>query len=58
MFSNNFIRIKMKIIKSKLHRIGTYDACKISSSGFNNIMHILNDGINSLAYLHKDIKSQ
>ena len=48
----------MKIIKSKLHRIGTYDACKISSSRFNNIMHILNDGINSLAYLHKDIKSQ
>ena len=48
----------MKIIKSKLHGIGTYDACKISSSRFNNIMHILNDCINSLAYLHKDIKSQ
>ena len=48
----------MKRIKSKLHRIGTYDACKFSSSRFNNIMHIFNDGINSLASLHQDIKSQ
>ena len=58
LFSNNFIRLKMKIIKIKLHRIGTYNACKISSSCFNDIMHILNDGINSLAYFHKNIKSQ
>ena len=58
LFSNNFIRLKMKIIKSKLHRIGTYNACKISSSRFNDIMHILNDGSNSLAYFYKNIKSQ
>ena len=38
----------MKRIQSKLHRIGTYDVCKISLSCY--------DGVNSLAYFHKDIK--
>ena len=42
----------MKRIQSKLHRIGTYDVCKISLSCFNE-RYILNDGINSLAYFHK-----
>ena len=46
----------MKRIQSRLHRIGTYDACKISLSCFNDKRYILNDGVNSLAYLHKDIK--
>ena len=46
----------MKRIQSRLHRIGTYDVCKISLSCFNDKRYILNDGVNSLAYLHKDIK--
>ena len=29
LFNNNFIRHKMKRIQNKLHRIGTYDICKI-----------------------------
>ena len=48
----------MKRIQSKLHRIGTYDVCKISLSCFDNKNNIFDDGINSLAYFHKDIKSQ
>ena len=48
----------MQIIQSKLHRIGTYDVCKISLSCFDDKRYILNDGINSLPYFHKDIKSQ
>ena len=47
----------MKRIQSKLHKIGTYDACKIYLSCFDDKIYILDDGINSLAYFHKDEKS-
>ena len=30
--------------------------CKISFSSFDDKRYILDDGINSLAYLHKDIR--
>ena len=46
----------MKRIKSKLHRIGTDDVCKISLSCFDDKRYILDNGINSLAYFHEDIK--
>ena len=52
------IRHKSKRIQSKLHRIGTYNVCKLSLSCFDDKRYILNDGINSLAYFHKDIKGQ
>ena len=48
----------MKRIQSRLHDIGTYDVCKISLSCFDNKRYILDDGINSLAYIHKDIRDQ
>ena len=48
----------MKRIQSKLHIIGTYDVCKISLSCFVDKRCILRDGINSLAYFHKDAGSQ
>ena len=41
----------MKRIQSKLHRIGTYDVCKISLSFFDHKRYALDDGVNSLAYL-------
>ena len=43
-------------IQSKLHRIGTYYVCKISLSYFDDKRYVLNNGVNSLAYFHKDIK--
>ena len=52
------IRRKMKRIESKLRRIGTYDVCKISLSCFDDKRYISDDGIHSLAYFHKDIRSQ
>ena len=55
---NKKIRDKMKRIQIKLHRIGTYDICKISLSYFDDKRYILDDVINSLAYFHKDIRSQ
>ena len=48
----------MKRIESKLLRIRTYNVCKISLSYFVDKRSILDDGINSLAYFHKDIRSQ
>ena len=48
----------MKEIQIKLHRIGTNDVFKILLSCFDDKRYILDDGINRLAYFHKDIKSQ
>ena len=48
------IRHNMKRIQSKLHKIGTYDVCKISLSCFNDKRYTLDDSANSLAYFHKD----
>ena len=44
----------MKRIQSKLHRIETYDICKIPLSCLEDKRYILHDGINTLAYFHKD----
>ena len=46
----------MKRIQSKFHRTGTYDVCKISLSCFHDKRYILDSGVNSLTYFHKDIK--
>ena len=48
--------MNMKRIQSKLHRIGTYNVGKISSSCFDDKIYVLNDGVNTLAYFQKDIK--
>ena len=50
------IRHNMKRIQSKLHRIETYDVCKISLSCFDDKRYVLDDGINTLAYFRKGIK--
>ena len=47
----------MKTIQSKLHRIGTYDVCKISLSFFDDRKNILSDDINSLACFRQKKKS-
>ena len=56
MFNKKVIRHNMKIIQSKLHRIGTYHVCKISLSCFNDERYVSDDGVNSLGYFHKYIK--
>ena len=48
----------MKRIQSKLHRIETYDVCKLSSSCFDDKRYVLDDGIYILAFFDKDIKRQ
>ena len=56
LFNKKIIRHNMKRIQSKLHRIGTYDVCKTSLSCFDDKRYVFDDGINSLAYFHKDIR--
>ena len=46
----------MKRIQSRLHKIGTYNVCKISLSSFDDKRYVLDNGVNSLTYFHKDIK--
>ena len=57
LFNKKVIRHNMKRIQSKLHRIGTYNVCKISLSCFDDKRYVLDDGVNTLAYFHKDIKN-
>ena len=56
LYNNVLIIIdKMKRIQSKLQKVKTYENYKISLSGLDDKNYILDDGINSLAYFHKDI---
>ena len=57
LFNKKVIRHNMKRIQSKLHETDTYDVSKISLSCFDDKRYVLDDGINTSAYFHKDIKS-
>ena len=53
-FNKKIIRHKMKIIQAKKHKIGTYEINKIYLSCFDDKRYVLDDGILTLAYFHKD----
>ena len=57
LFNKKVVRHNMKRIQSKLHEISIYDVFKISLSCFGDKKHVLDDGINTLVYFQKDIKS-
>ena len=46
----------MKRIQSKKHKIGKCEVSKISLSCFDDKRFILDDGITTLTYFHKDLK--
>ena len=48
----------MKRIQGKKHKMGTCKINKISLSVFDDKTFVLNDGIHTLAYFHKDVHSQ
>ena len=56
LFDKKVIRHKMKRIQAKKHKIGTYEIDKISLSCFDDKRYVLDDGVNTLAYLHKNCK--
>ena len=55
LFNKKVVRHKMKRIQSKKHKIGTYEINKISLSCFDDKRFVLDDGIHTLAYFHKDL---
>ena len=54
LFNKKIIRHKMKRIQAKKHKIGTYEIDKISLSCFDDKRFVLDDGVHTLAYFHKD----
>ena len=54
LFNKKVIRHKIKRIQAKKHKIGTYEIDKISLSFFDDKRHVLDDGVNTLAYFYKD----
>ena len=55
-FNKKVIRHNMKRIQAKKHKIGTYEINKIYLSCFDDKRYILDDGVNTSAYFHKDCK--
>ena len=56
LFNKKIIRHKMRLMQGKKHKMGTYEINKISLSVFDDKRFVLNDGIHTLAYFHKDLK--
>ena len=54
LFNKKIIKHKMKRIQAKKHKIGTYEIDKISLSSFDDKIYVLDDGVYTLAYFHKD----
>ena len=48
----------MRRIQGKKHKMGTYEINKISLSVFDDKRFVLNNGIHTLAYFHKDLRKQ
>ena len=56
LFNKKVIRHKMKRIQAKKHKIETYKIDEISLSCFDDKRYVLDDGVFTLAYFHKDCK--
>ena len=56
LFNKKVVRHNINRIQSKMHRIATYNVFKISLSCFDDKRYVLDDGLNTLAYFHKDIR--
>ena len=48
------VRHKMKRIQIKKHKLGTYEMNEISLSFFDDKRYVLDDGIYTLSYFHKN----
>ena len=54
LFNEKNIKHKMKRIQADKHKIGTYEIDEISLSCFDDKRQVLNDGVDTLDYFHKD----
>ena len=46
----------MRRIQAKKHKVGTYEIEKTSLSVFDDKQSVLNNGVDTLTYFHKDLK--
>ena len=58
LFDKKVIRHEMKRIQGKKHKIGIHEINKTSLQCFDDKRFVLDDGIHTLAYFHKDLKKQ
>ena len=56
LLNKKVMRLKMKRIQNKKHQIETYELNKISLFCFDDKRFVLDDGIHTLAFYHKDFK--
>ena len=56
LFNNKIMKQKTKRIQSKNQKLVIYEISKISLSVFDDKRFVLNDGIHTLAYFHKNFK--
>ena len=56
LINEKVITHKLKRIRSKKHKIGTYKINKISLSCFDDKRFVLDDGIQTFVYFHKDLR--
>ena len=54
LLNKKFIRHKMKRIQSKKDKLGAYEIDKISLSCFDDRRYLLDNGIYTLSYFHKN----
>ena len=54
LFNKKIIRHKIKRIQSKKHKLRTYEIAKISLSVFGDKRYVLDNGVYTLSYFHKD----
>ena len=54
LFNKKIIRHKIKRIQNKKHKLGTYEIDKISLSCFDDKTCVLDDGVYTFSYFHKN----
>ena len=57
LFNKNVLRHKMRRIQGKQYKMVTYETNKMSLSCFDGKRFVLNNGVHTLAYFHKDLKN-
>ena len=55
LFNKKVLKHKMRRIQGKKHKLGTDEIKKISLSCFDDKTFVLDDEIDTLAYVHKDL---
>ena len=54
LFNKKVVRHKIKRIEAKKHKVRTYEIDKIFLSCFDDKRFVLDNGVHTLAYFHKD----